>query len=227
MGLKKILMAGGLMAACLGCQWRGPASFVVQGQILGANDKMVVLAELPLNQRHRLVVDSMRLDSTGRYQFTTLAQPECFYQVFVQNGPSFLLINDAETIGLDANADQPEQYTVRGSAASASLQRYDAGLQARYAHLQRAQQRADSVAPQKNMADSLKLPFVLQRAASADSLQRYLATVIGTEPNGTAQYYMLGYAKTLATKTTWQTLLQEALKKHPKHAGLLALTKQP
>jgi hypothetical protein len=54
-------------------------------------------------------------------------------------------------------------------------------------------------------------------------LHQHLANTIITEGNGTAQYYMLGYAKGVATLAAWQTLLDSALKKHPKHAGLLAL----
>jgi len=222
-GLKKQLLAWCFIAALCACQNQGQQRFVVQGNIRQAAGKTLLLAELPLNQRHRLVVDSTRLDSTGNYRLSTLPQPECFYQVFVQDGPGFLLINDAPTINLNADASQPEGYKLTGSKASQSIQRYDAQLQTLYRAQQRARQLADSVAGLKNMADSLKQPSAQAALASQTALDQYLANTIIAEGNGTAQYYMLGYAKGVATLAAWQTLLDRTLQKHPKHAGLLAL----
>jgi hypothetical protein len=213
---------GGMMA----CQPSSQKQFVVSGTLRNAGGTTVLLAELPFNEHTRLVTDSARLDSSGQFALSTPAQPECFYQLFVKDGPGFLLINDALNIAVNADARQPERYAVSGSAASASIQRFDRQMQERYQAWRLATALADSVGAIKQEPDSLKQVFRVSAANAKQAIDALLTTAIERETNGTAQFYMLGYAKAVATDTVWQALANGALAKHPRHAGLLALRKR-
>ena len=80
-----------LLAACTSSS---PEKMLVEGNFTGAAGKKIMLAELPFDRPERMVIDSATLDSSGRFSLSAIQQQEGMYQLFIENGPGILLIND-------------------------------------------------------------------------------------------------------------------------------------
>ena len=116
-----IVLATVLLAAC---NSNGPQIFTVEGNFKNAAGKKIMLAELPFSQPQRLVLDSATLDSSGYFSLSTLQSQEGMYQLFLENGPGILLVNDTTHIVLKVNADSLGSYSVENSKASQSIKSF-------------------------------------------------------------------------------------------------------
>lgn len=215
-----ILLAVLLVVACKSPTQKG---FTTQGVFKGAVGKKIMLAELPFNAVNRIVADSVTLDSTAKFLLNTPQQPECMYQLFIENGPGILLINDVQNISIAADINHPETLAVQGSPASQSIKSFDSTLYSLYETWRSDLKISDSLSAIKKIPDSIKAPYTERVKNSHDRIQDYLKRTIDAEINGTAQYYMLGTASQLLLESVWQNLLKKALANHPKHAGMLSL----
>jgi peroxiredoxin len=205
-----------LLAAC---GTNEPQYFTVEGSFTHAAGKKIMLAELPFNQPQRLVLDSATLDSSGKFKLATLQTQEGMYQLFVENGPGILLINDTAHIILNANADSLGAYHLQNSKASQSLKSL-------YERITLLEQKAavtnralDSISKTKT-PDSLKTPFKQAAEISNKTINDFLVAYLSLEKNATAQWYGLGVANHFLPKEQWGMALEKALVQHPQHAGL-------
>lgn len=97
-------------------------SFNVQGNISGMPKTMVYLEELGLNNELK-ITDSAESSANGTFKLACTKDKE--QKMFrVKMGTKFILVlNDEPTVKLKANWNNIEQYTVSGSAGSASLKK--------------------------------------------------------------------------------------------------------
>jgi len=218
--LSAILTLVLLLIIATGCQPDAAANFKVQGTFTHAAGKRLMLAELPFNLPNRMVVDSATLDSTGAFSMSAIQKQEGLYQLFVQDGPGILLINDTENITLFADAENPGTYIVKGSQASQSIK----SLYEKYTMLdstaKAATQLAASMLRNKKMPDSLRQPYITERDRKQKQVSEFLTAYLGMEKNATAQYYALGIAIKHISRNDWTAALNKALEQHPNHAGL-------
>lgn len=205
-----------LMAACSS---NDPGKFEVSGSFTGAAGKKIMLAALPFNRPERLVLDSITLDSTGNFKLHTLQAQEGMYQLFVENGPGILLVNDTDHILLHANIDSPGNYKVENSKASQSIKSLYERLSTLEQNAGRANSLLDSINKTK-AADSLKTPYTAAANQSNKAITNFLNAYLRMENNPTAQWYGLGVANHFLSKEDFAAALQRAVSAHPGHAGL-------
>jgi thiol-disulfide isomerase/thioredoxin len=203
------------------CQQNDTGNLVVEGHIKNAAGKKVLLAELPYGSPTRTVVDSTTLLSdSGNFRLQTLQTPEGIYQLFVENGPGFLLINDADNIKIEADARRPQAYSVQGSAATRSIIDLYTGFTRQYETWKTSLAASNSLMKTSQTSDSLQLAALGQSTAARAALENYLKEWLTTSNNATARMLGLGLAKNYLPATAWQQQFDAALEAFPRHAGL-------
>jgi thiol-disulfide isomerase/thioredoxin len=211
-----IVLASFLLAACNSQEQQ---EFTVEGTYNHAAGKKIMLAELPFNQQQRLVLDSATLDSTGTFSLSTLQTQEGLYQVFVENDPGILLVNDTTVIFLHANADSTGFYKVENSAASRSIKKLYERMKVLEKKAALSNIRLDSINKTKT-PDSLKSPFITIAERNNKAVTDFLNSWLREEKNATAKWYGLGVASHFLSKEQWAVAMKKAVAEHPHHAGL-------
>lgn len=199
--------------------------FGVKGTFTHTNAKQIYLAELPFGSQERTVVDTATLDAKGQFELVTPAKGEGLYQLFVENGPGIMLINDAEQIEVKADAEKLAQYTVTGSKVNGEMKKMFSDFIAADSAFRASRVVADSLYQQKK-ADSAFEVARHQTEVALINVKSVLSNFITTQSNATAVYFALGIARSYNNDEEYNRLLEVSLKKFPSHPGL-ALLKLP
>ena len=196
-----------------------PKTFEVSGTFTNTVSKKIFLAELPFGSSKRTIVDTAAIDAKGNFALKTISKGEGIYQLFIENGPGVMLINDADKIEVRADAKNFAGYTTSGSKVNEDMKA-----------MFKAFTQADSIYRTKKIwADSLQKSqakdSVLQAVktstdASLASIKKILNEFVAAQPNGTAVYFATRMARQFNNQTEWDTILQTALKRFPNHPGL-------
>ncbi len=200
-------------------------TFTVDGTFTNTGAKQIYLAELPFGSQERTVVDTASLDVKGQFRLSAPAKGEGLYQVFIENGPGIMLINDIEKLELHADAKNLPAYTVAGGKANGDMKKMFTDFISADSVFRSRRIVADSLYQQKK-ADSV---FEVARRQTETAIQKVtsvLSDFITTQSNGTAVYFALGILRPYATDSAYNRLLETSLKKFPQHPGI-ALLKLP
>jgi peroxiredoxin len=197
----------------------------VDGTFTNTGANKIYLAELPFGSQERTVVDTATLDAKGHFELSTPAKGEGVYQLFVENGPGIMLINDVDKLEFTGDANHLSQYTIKGGTANADLKNLYANFLVADSTFQTRRAVTDSLY-QNKASDSLFAASRQQTDVAFQQVQTVLNNFISKESNATAVYFALGIAKAYNEPEQWDALLQTSLKKFPNHPGI-ALLKLP
>ncbi len=201
-------------------------TFAVNGTFKHAPTNKIYLAELPFGSTHRTILDSASLDTAGKFSLKTIAKGEGIYQLFIENGPGIMLINDAEKLSIQADANNLSHYTIDGGTANQNLQKMFGDYLSADSLLQNSKAALDTV-EKKQMKAAEKDSLVNLAKFEVDNRVKKLTTIasnfINNETNGTAVYFALGMSKKLMPEADWNKLLQSSLTKFPHHPGLMMM----
>ena len=120
--LYKILVVALVATFAIGCRSNGAK---VSGCFAGLSDKMVYLEEITTSGEK--LVDSVALDKTGNYRFVIKSEVETptLYHILCNNSRIPLFVSQGEHIVLNAEGNQPMDYTVSGSKESELLHKFN------------------------------------------------------------------------------------------------------
>lgn len=212
-----------LTVLAIGCQQSSGDYWEIKGQIKNAAGQKIMLAELPYASMNRVVVDSTVADSLGRFSLQTLQGEERMHQLFVQDGPGFLLINDESSINFSANESSPENFTIKGSPATESIRQLYLEFMPAYQQAQEASAKAQAIIENKEAKDSIINVVLQNRDRQQQALEGVFARFFASQENATAYFFALGMSKNFLPTATWQKYLATARKNWPTHEGLLLL----
>ncbi|MFY7652380.1 MAG: DUF4369 domain-containing protein, partial [Chitinophagaceae bacterium] len=201
------------------CRPPNDGVLVITGTIKNAKDSAkIYLQELPFGSNNPVVADSTRLLPDGSFELKTLAPTEGLYELVIENGPSFLLINDSRNMELKANLNQYKQYVVDGSEASNQLHDFLNKYQKLYSELSSIAQNSDTAVTK--LSDSLQASNEEKYQTQLDSINHLIEYQVHNASTATLAYYVL--AKSFATMQIDETaeLLNVSLKKFPRFGGL-------
>jgi len=212
-----------LISGCFACQpGNDPATFEVSGTFTNTTSKQIFLAELPFGSSKRTILDTTAIDAKGNFKLKAISKGEGMYQLFIENGPGIMLINDAAKLEVHADAKNLQAYTTPGSKVNEDMKKMFSSFIKSDSIFRIQKQMADSL--QKSKAkDSILFATTAAANQSLASLKRILTDFITSQPNGTAVYFATGMAQKFNNETEWNTLLQIALKRFPNHPGLQVL----
>jgi peroxiredoxin len=199
--------------------------FTVNGTFNGTNATKIYLAELPFGSTERTVVDTAMLDAKGHFELSTPSKGEGIYQLFVENGPGLMLINDADRLTVAVDAAHLEQSKVEGGKANADLKNLYTNFLMADSLFQQRRKITDSLYQDKKQDSAFGVARQQLDAAITD-VQAVLSNFILTEPNGTAVYFALRIAQAYNPAEKWDALLESSMKRFPEHPGI-ALLKLP
>ena len=120
--LYKILVVALVATFVIGCRSNGAK---VSGCFEGFSDKMVYLEEITTSGEK--LVDSVALDKKGNYRFVIKSEVETptLYHILCNNSRIPLFVSQGEHIVLNAEGNQPMDYTVSGSKESELLHKFN------------------------------------------------------------------------------------------------------
>jgi hypothetical protein len=85
-----------LFSAC--DQKKKYGAFTVKGTIKNAIAPKVYLQELPYGGDQPIILDSISLQTDGKFSLKGIAKEEGLYRLVLENGPDVLIVNDNEEI---------------------------------------------------------------------------------------------------------------------------------
>lgn len=201
-------------------------TFIISGTFKHSPNNKILLAELPFGSSHRTILDSASLDTAGKFSLKTIAKGEGIYQLFVENGPGIMLINDAEKLGIQADANNLALYIINGGTANQNLQKLFTDYLSADSLLLKSKAALDTVEKRqlkKIQKDSLINLSKFEIENRIVKLTGIATNFINTEANGTAVYFALGMSQKQMPETQWNKLLQSSLTKFPHHPGLMMM----
>ena len=181
-----------LVAAFLfACHPPQPQTTTVAGKAAGFEGKAVYLLELKEGQKMRLLLDSAFANKDAEFTLKAIPTRDVFWQVEVEDGPSVLLVADAQKINLNLSKAVLPNYVVEGSEASRQLATFYRQTNKAIANYQQFRQRynADQLLPdslrkltlQDLAKDSVNFLLAIeQQVATADHpiVQPYAFTIV-------------------------------------------------
>jgi peroxiredoxin len=101
------------------------ARYSITGTIQNAENKKLVLQEVPFDGKEMITLDSVTLKQDGKYNFDFIAKTEGLYILAIENDTinnfSIVFVNDEKNIQINADPGKIETYTIKGSKTSESL----------------------------------------------------------------------------------------------------------
>lgn len=118
----KIFVAALVAMVVVGCRSK---EIEVSGCFEGLSDKMIYLEEIATSGDK--IVDSVALDKKGNYRFVIKNEAETpsLYHVICNNSRIPLFVSQGEHVVLNAEGNQPTDYTVSGSKESELLHKFN------------------------------------------------------------------------------------------------------
>lgn len=222
----------------IACNHSSAGSFVVTINVKNA-DKMVprnpndsatytisppriVLEEIPYGgDMHPIMLDSFTLKgSSGTITLKGNGKEEGIYQVVVENGPSFLVINDVEKINVELDLSKRDNfYAVSGSEASQHLKDFITRYDERAEVINQTFMEIDSL-KQFGGSDSLLIEATNRKNRAIVKLNEYLKDFLTRADSPAESLFALGMCSRSFQREEFESVLNTAVKKFPEHKTL-------
>ncbi|ULQ51217.1 TlpA disulfide reductase family protein [Flavihumibacter fluvii] len=193
--------------------------------LIPMDNRKIVLEEIPFGgEAVPVILDSLSIKSTkGQVVLKGKAKEEGIYQVAVDNGPVFLVVNDGEDIKVDLDMNKRDHYyTVKGSEASIQIQEFVQQYSDRSQQINSVFGKLDSL-KQFGGSDSLILVATNQKNEYINSLSVYMKNFISNAKGPSVSLFALGLSNRVLPKADFDLALNNAVKKYPEHKMLKTL----
>jgi peroxiredoxin len=206
------------------CKHAEKKEFEVSGIIKNARDKIVYLQETPLGAGERFVADSAVIDDQGSYRLKARAAEESLYSLSLKNEtyPFAFVINDASKITVNADAQNQNDYEVKGSSASKSLKEFSIAASNKWTELYWLGHEMDSL-KKAGAADSVLTNTNSRGSSKLNELQNFVSRYIKSSSDPITSVWALGSYSQLFSMSDYQALLNGLVKKFPDHKGIAAI----
>jgi peroxiredoxin len=187
--------------------------------------RKILLEEIPFgSEATPLILDSSTIkESKGTVVLNGKAKEEGLYQVSVENGPVFLLINDAENIKVDLDMSKRDNfYKVEGSEGSNQLKEFIQQYSDRSQQINGIFSRLDSL-KQIGAPDSIVLAVTNQKNDAINGISTYMKDFIKNAKSPSVTLFALGVSSRILPKNDFEAVLNSSLQKFPNHTVLKTL----
>ena len=193
MNIKNLLAClSAMMIITTGCKnSSNEKNYTVSGTILHAANGKLLLQEEPYGGLPIITLDSTTLDEEGKFSFQFLAKQEGIYRITTENEMEIPFINDEENIQINADANNYQSYTIKGSATSKALINFLMEYRKRDSSLMSTIYNLDSLQKQ-NGKDSTIFWLQKQRVSKIDYINKLVVNIISTSTSPAFVYYTLG-----------------------------------
>jgi peroxiredoxin len=166
-------------------------NYTISGTIQNAAKGKLLLQEVPYGGLPIITMDSTTLDEEGKFSFQFIAKQEGIYRIATENEMEILFINDEENIQINADANNYQSYTIKGSATSQALLNFLIEYRKRDSSLMSTIYNLDALQKQ-NGKDSTIFWLQKQRVSKIDDINKLVGNIISTSTSPAFVYYTLG-----------------------------------
>ena len=193
MNIKNLLAClAAIMIIVTGCKnSSNEKNYTISGTILHAAKEKLLLQEVPYGGLPIITMDSITLGEDEKYSFEFIAKQEGIYRIATENEMEILFINDEENIQINADANNYQPYTIKGSATSQALINFLIEYRKRDSSLMSTIYNLDALQKQ-NGKDSTIFWLQKQRISKIDDINKLVGNIISTSTSPAFVYYTLG-----------------------------------
>jgi peroxiredoxin len=187
--------------------------------------KHLVLEEIVYGGDMRPVfLDSVAMkEANGKVVLKGVGKEEGLYQLVVEEGPSVLLVNDMEKIGLTLDASKTDDfYSVSGSEASQQLQNFIRQYSDKSLLINKSFAQIDSL-KQLSSSDSLLIAATTNKNNNIEILNEYMEGFINKSIHPAVSLFALGLSSRSFPKERFEKVLGLVLQQFPGHKTLAQL----
>ena len=193
MNIKNLLASlVAMMIIIIGCKnSSNEKNYTISGNIKNAAKGKLLLQEVPYGGLPIITMDSITLNEEGKFSFQFIAKQEGIYRIATENEMEILFINDEENIQINADANNYQSYTIKGSATSQALINFLIEYRKRDSSLMSTIYNLDALQKQNGM-DSTIFWLQKQRVSKIDDINKLVGNIISTSTSPAFVYYTLG-----------------------------------
>ena len=193
MNIKNLLASlVAMMIIITGCKnSSNEKNYTISGTILHAAKGKLLLQEVPYGGLPIITMDSTTLDEEGKFSFQFIAKQEGIYRIATENEMEILFINDEENIQINADANNYQSYSIKGSGTSQALLNFLIEYRKRDSSLMSTIYNLDALQKQ-NGKDSTIFWLQKQRVSKIDDINKLVGNIISTSTSPAFVYYTLG-----------------------------------
>jgi len=166
-------------------------NYTISGTIEHAAKEKLLLQEVPYGGLPIITMDSITLGEDGKYSFQFIAKQEGIYRIATEKQMEILFINDEQNIQMDADANNYQSYTIKGSTTSQALIEFLIAYRKKDSSLMSTIYNLDALQKQ-NGKDSTIYWLQKQRAAKITDINNLVENIINTSNSPAFVYYTLG-----------------------------------
>lgn len=167
--------------------------YSVSGTIKNAANKQLLLQEIPYGGKPIVTLDSITLDSDGKYNFEFITKQEGIYRLSSGDELDISFINDEEQIQINADATDFASYTVKGSPHSTAMIEYMKAYKSKDSSLFATLYALDNL-QQTNGKDSTIFYLQQQKDKKIKALNDHVENTINSSNSPALIYFALGMA---------------------------------
>src|SRR4030095_8916306 len=207
----------------LSCKHESSKQFQVSGHIKNSTGKMVYLQETPLGSGERITADSSIIGKDGSYSLKSKATEESLFSLFFKGDvyPFAYIINDVSKIVVNADAENQNDYEVKGSDASKSLKEFSVKASGKWSALYALGHEIDSLMKSGVADTSSSLRSINEEGASQlNDLKSYVSGFIKSANDPITCSWALSTNSQVFSMDDYQALLNGIVTKFPAHKGV-------
>ena len=231
----KTLIAASALLFLVACKDSDTNKFEIEGTVKNATGTVVYLEEASISNMQPVIVDSAKIDKSGKFTLDAASGEENIYLLRFNSGPSpfATLINDSKEVDITADPTNPKDpYTVKGSPASQQLKDYLTASNDKLTEIYTTSLQLDSLR-QSGVGDSVLAPLAARRQTTVDAFRNYVMETIDKSKSAPLSVFVLGSYQSYASSPALglqplgqqevQDVINKTAAKFPKHSGLATL----
>jgi peroxiredoxin len=231
----KTLIAASALLFLVACKDSDTNKFEIEGTVKNATGTVVYLEEASISNMQPVIVDSAKIDKSGKFTLDAASGEENIYLLRFNSGPSpfATLINDSKEVDITADPTNPKDpYTVKGSPASQQLKDYLTASNDKLTEIYTTSLQLDSLR-QSGAGDSVLAPLAARRQTTVDAFRNYVMETIDKSKSAPLSVFVLGSYQSYASSPALglqplgqqevQEVINKTAAKFPKHSGLATL----
>jgi len=181
-----------MMIIITGCKnGSNEKNYTISGTIQHAAKGKLLLQEVPYGGMPIITMDSITLNEEGKFSFQFIAKQEGIYRITTEKEMEILFINDEENIQINADANNYQSYTIKGSATSQALLNFLMEYRKKDSSLMSTIYNLDALQKQ-NGKDSTIFWLQKQRVSKIEDINKLVENIITTSASPAFVYYTLG-----------------------------------
>ena len=190
MNIKNLLAClTAMMIIITGCKnSSNEKNYTISGTILHAAKGKLLLQEVPYGGLPIITMDSITLNEEGKFSFQFIAKQEGIYRIATEKEMEILFINDEENIQINADANNYQSYTIKGSATSQALINFLIEYRKRDSSLMSTIYNLDALQKQ-NGKDSTIFWLQKQRVSKINDINKLVENIISNSTSPAFVYY--------------------------------------